>query len=70
MSIELIGFTLDVIGKLMVAYTAIRVHYRFWKEHRVDESVFKAMRNERNIGIIGMALIVIGYLMQFPGKLY
>lgn len=66
---EFLGSTLDMIGKVMVAYTAIRVHHRFWKEHRVDEKVFSEMKRERQIGILGIVLIIIGYLLQVPSKL-
>lgn len=69
MSLEFIGFTLDVIGKILVAYTAIAVHHRFWKEHKVDEFVFKAMKREQVIGIAGIILIVVGFLLQIPSKL-
>ena len=69
MSAEFIGFTLDVIGKILVAYTAIMVHYRFLKEHKIDEKVFGTMKQERAIGIFGVALIIIGYLLQIPSKL-
>jgi rRNA processing protein Gar1 len=66
---EFIGFTIDVVGKIMIAYTAIAVHYRFWKEHKVDESVFKSMKKERLIGIMGIILIIIGFFLQAPFKL-
>ena len=69
MNTELIGFTLDVVGKILVAYTAIMVHYRFWKEHKIDEAVFTTMRRERSIGILGVVLIIVGYLLQIPSKL-
>lgn len=69
MNLEFLGFTLDVVGKIMVAYTAIAVHYRVWKEHKIDKTVFIAMRNEQTIGIIGIVLIVVGYLLQLPAKL-
>lgn len=69
MSLEFIGFTLDVIGKIMVAYTAIKVHYRFLKEHKIDRKVFTAMKNEQVIGVLGIVLIIIGYLLQTPSKL-
>ena len=69
MSVEFIGFTLDVVGKILVAYTAISVHYRFWKKHKIDEVVFATMERERVIAIIGVALIVIGYFLQVPSKL-
>ncbi|MCH7551950.1 hypothetical protein IIB49_00955 [Patescibacteria group bacterium] len=69
MNIEFIGFTLDVLGKVMVAFTAIMVHYRFRKEHRIDERVFRSMRREQLLGIIGILLIILGFLLQVPFKL-
>jgi hypothetical protein len=38
---EFFGFTMDVIGKIMIAYTAIMVHHRFRKEHKIDEECLK-----------------------------
>lgn len=69
MSTEFIGFTLDVIGKVMFAYTAIMVHYRFWKERKIDEAVFMAMKRERIIEVLGVLLIIVGYFLQIPSKL-
>lgn len=69
LNLEFFGFTFDVIGKIMVAYTAIAVHHRVWKEHKIDKKVFATMKNEQVIGIIGIILIVIGYLLQLPAKL-
>lgn len=69
MSIEFLGFTLDVIGKVMVAYTAIMVHHRFRKEHKIDEAVFATMKNEQILGIIGIILIILGFILQIPSKL-
>lgn len=69
MNIEFLGFVLDVIGKIMVAYTAIAVHRRVWKEHKIDEIVFKVMKNEQIIGIAGIILIIIGFILQIPSKL-
>lgn len=69
MSLEFLGFTLDVIGKVMVAFTALMVHYRFRKEHKVDERVFRSMRREQVLAIIGIVLIISGYFLQIPSKL-
>ncbi len=69
MTLEFIGFTLDVLGKILVAYTAIMVHYRVWREHKIDEKVFRAMKKESLVGILGVALMVIGYFLQIPYKL-
>ncbi|MCH7604713.1 hypothetical protein IID24_01885 [Patescibacteria group bacterium] len=65
---ELLGATLDLIGKILIAFTALRVHYRFRKEHKVDERVFRAMRREHILAILGIILIILGYLLQLPGK--
>jgi len=69
MSLEFLGFTLDVVGKVMVAFTAVMVHYRFRKEHKIDDRVFRSMRREQLLGIIGISLIILGYLLQVPSKL-
>jgi len=69
-SLSLIGFTLDLIGKLLVAFTAIRVHDRFQKEHKIDEKVFTEMKREQALGLAGIGLIIVGYLLQLPEKLY
>jgi rRNA processing protein Gar1 len=64
MDFKFIGDTIDVIGKLMIAYTAIMVHYRVRKEHKVDDVVFMEMRKEHIIAILGAFLIVGGYIMR------
>ena len=69
MNLEVLGFTLDVIGKVLIAFTAIMVHHRFRKEHKVDEKVFRAMRREQTLAVLGIAFIVLGYVLQLPGKL-
>ena len=65
----LIGETLDVVGKIMIAFTVLMVHHRFRKEHKIDEKVFKAMRREQVIGLLGIALIIIGYFLRLPSFL-
>ena len=69
MTVEFIGFTLDVIGKVMVAFTAIMVHHRVWKEHEISSRVFSEMKREQFIGVAGILLIVVGYLLQASEKL-
>ena len=61
-----LGFTIEVIGKLLIAFTAIMVHHRFLKEHRIDKAVFRTMRKEQVVGIIGVVFIVVGYFIQLP----
>ncbi len=58
------GRTLDMIGKIMIAFTAIMVHHRFLQEHRVDEQVFRTMKREQRIAMIGVAFMVIGFILE------
>ncbi len=44
---EFFAFTLDAIGKVIIAYTVIMVHHRFWKEYKIDIHVFQEMRREQ-----------------------
>ena len=56
-----IALTCDLVGTLLIAYAALSVHHRFRHEHKVDESIFKAMRREQRLALIGASLLVIGY---------
>ena len=53
----------------MAAFTAVMVHHRFRKEHKIDERVFRVMKREQVLGVIGITLIVLGYLLQVPFKI-
>ena len=67
--IAFIGYTFDVIGKILIAYTAIAVHQRVAQEQKIDKRVFQEMKRERNVAFWGIAFISIGYVMQIPQKL-
>ncbi len=45
------------------------VHKRIMKEEKIDKVVLKEMKKEKNIVVLGIILIMIGYLMQLPAKL-
>lgn len=69
MAIILIGFILDMLGKVLLALSVFLVHNRVMKERRIDKRVIKGMRKERNLVIIGLILIVVGFLLQAPSKI-
>lgn len=64
MNLNLVASTLDIIGKVMVAYTALSVHRRVWQEHQIDRAVFAAMKREQVIGVIGIVLMITAYLLD------
>jgi len=49
MNLNILARTLDVAGKLMVAYTAIAVHHRVRKDHKIDKDVIKIAGAEAGI---------------------
>lgn len=63
------GATMDVAGKLLIAYTAIRVHHRVQQEHRIDKKVFKAMKQEQRLAVMGALLILAGYTFEHVFRL-
>ena len=48
------------LGEVMVGFTAIMVHHRVWKEHKIDSKVFAEMKHERRVGMLGLVLIIVG----------
>lgn len=65
---EILGHTLTMLGEVMIGFTAIAVHHRFLREHKVDDKVFRTMRREQVIGVLGVVLVVVGYLSQIFSK--
>lgn len=61
---ENLAFTLDLIGKIMVAYTVLAVHAIVHREQKIDAIVFRAMKKEKIIVIAGIAFMILGYIIH------
>jgi len=61
---EILAATLDTAGVIFIAFAALRVHHRVLYEHKMDEKVFKAMKKEQLVGVVGALLIIAGYLVK------
>jgi len=61
---ENLSSTLEVIGTVLIAFAALRVHHRVLYEHKIDKKVFSAMRKEQLIGILGVLFVLVGYFIQ------
>lgn len=55
--------TLQAVGTLLIAWTALRVHHRVLNEHKISKGVFRVMRVEQHLGIAGMIFVVLGYVL-------
>jgi hypothetical protein len=58
------GLTTGVIGKILLAAGVIIAHTELAHERRIDNEVLKSFRLEMLLTVIGIILIVAGYLME------
>ena len=58
------SLTIGTVGKVLLGVTVLRVHSRITKEHKIDGQVLSEMKHEKWAGIIGILLMVIGYLLE------
>ncbi|OHA16674.1 MAG: hypothetical protein A3G52_03060 [Candidatus Taylorbacteria bacterium RIFCSPLOWO2_12_FULL_43_20] len=56
--------TLEAIGTLLIAWAALRVHHRVLNEHKISSRVFRVMRIEQRLGVVGMPLVFLGYILN------
>ena len=64
MNAQFLGLTLDVLGAVLIAFTALSVHHKFLTERKVDEKVLRTMKFEQRLGVLGVILLVVGYLVR------
>jgi len=67
--LDIFTSTLDIIGQVMIAYTALAVHRRVWKEHKIDKTVFRMMRHEQLVGILGIIFTISAYFLRLYAKI-
>jgi hypothetical protein len=58
------GLTISMVGKVMVASGVLIAHSELAHERRVDKLVLKSFRIERALTLLGLFLIVGGYLLE------
>jgi len=62
---ELLSKTFELVGTLLIAFAALRVHHRVLNAHHITKEVMYTMRIEQRIGIIGVFFLVAGYVLSF-----
>ncbi|MEX0652319.1 MAG: hypothetical protein WD509_03265 [Candidatus Paceibacterota bacterium] len=58
------GLTIGLFGKVLLGVTVIMVHAKIVHEHKVDRAVLKEMRKEKNLAILGIIFMVVGYILE------
>lgn len=55
----------ETLGTVLIGIAALRVHHHVLTERKIDRAVIKTMRVEQHLGIMGILLIVLGFLLRF-----
>ena len=58
------GLTAGIAGEVLIGVAVMSVHWRIVKEHKIDRVVLREMRRERNLALICIALMVLGYILK------
>ncbi len=64
MNILFWGLTLGTMGKVLVAVAILKVHHTMAEEHKIDARVIRSFAVEKALTIIGVILILGGYLCE------
>lgn len=62
--VELVGITLEMLGKVLVVLAVLHMHHTMIKEHSIDTRVVLTYKQERWLTWLGLFLIVVGYMIN------
>lgn len=66
LTIAFLGFTFDVLGKLLIAWVTLRLHVKHFKKHHIDK---EDIQLDVWLSTVGIFLIIIGYFFRLPSEL-
>lgn len=58
------GITISVVGKILLVVGVLMAHSKIAHEHRIDSEVLHTFHTEKILTIIGLTLIILGYVME------
>ena len=60
----ILALTLEMLGTIFIAYTALRVHIKLRKDHQIDDPVLNEIKHEEIIAVFGIIFVITGYIIQ------
>jgi len=58
------ALTIGVSGKIILGVAVLMVHLKIFQEQKIDRAVLKSIRTEHILTILGIVLIVLGYILE------
>jgi len=65
----ILGLTIKTAGEIIIGLSVVSVHMRIMKEHKLDRKVYRSIRNEKFWGLVGVILILAGFLLEISAYL-
>lgn len=62
-----LALTIQTIGEICVGLAVLIVHHRVLNEHKIDQKVIRTLRSEQVLGVVGILLIIVGFILHVSG---
>lgn len=62
--VELLALTFDIIGKILIAITAILVHKKVVARKRIDKTIIREFHREEVYAVLGIVAMLLGYVLH------
>jgi len=66
-SIQVLAFTFDYVGKVLIALVAVLVHSRVTKAGKIDKKVLRSFKREIIIVMLSVIFLTAGYILHIIG---
>jgi hypothetical protein len=62
--IQIIARIVETLGTLSIAWATLSVHHKVLHEHSIDAQVFSTMKREQRFAVVGIILILSGFILD------
>lgn len=64
MTMYSMALILEFVGEILIAISVVRVHNRVLKDHKLDRPVFRSIRSEQHVVVVGIVFSLAGFVLQ------
>lgn len=64
MNLNSLPLIIRTIGELLIGYSVLRVHSQVSQENKIDSHVKEKIKNEKQLTLVGIVLILVGLFFE------
>ena len=64
MTVDILISALDAAGALSIAWATLSVHHKVLHDHKIDAGVFRTMKREQKLAILGITLVLSSFVLE------